>query len=794
MLRNYLKIAWRNLKSDSTFSIINVLGLSIGLAITILLFLFISHERSFDEMYAKKENIYRVLLHTEDGRNEIWPQVPAALAPSVENSIPEIKAAARMLKHAFGAPAFITANETDFTENSFYFTDPDFLDIFQIPFKKGDPNLALNRPNTIVISESTAKKIFGRKNPLGKTIILNNEKSLEITGVFEDFPDNSTIDANMLASFSSTGFYNDPSWGNASFETFFLLNDHSEIALTEQKIQQLLNREVDKEDQWYSFSLQPLERIHLYSADFTDSYSTRRGDINEVRNLSLLAILILIIACINYMNLTTARSQKRTKDVGINKTLGASTKNLILRFYIETGLITCIAVIIGVGLAILAVPVFNTVAGKNMGLELLYSSGFLTSLLLIWFITTLVAGSYPALHLSRFSPKSVLKPSFKKGDSASFIRKALVVLQFSTSVILIISVLVIYKQLTFIQNKNLGYNPENVIAIATAGIQDKNRANALANEFKALPNVSEVSFAQGFPGIEVSGRTLYKNNGSNGGISIQTNRTNGSVIDVLQLELLAGKPLPDTKADGDTLVEVILNKKAVDFLGYTPREAIGKKVQMQLGSNSYIVGVVENFNFSSLHVPIGAYAFSNSPREPVRCLLVRFSTGILPQTMERFENTFKEVVPDSSFEYLFLDKNLETLYAAEQRTARIGLIFSVLAIFVACLGLFGLAAFTAEQRRKEIGIRKVLGASVFSITKLLSKDFILLVFLAFVIAFPIALWVMEKWLQDFAYRIELGWLVFFLAGTLAVVIALVTVSLQAVKAAISNPVDSLRTE
>lgn len=792
MIRNYIKIAWRNLKTDSTFSVINILGLSIGLAITLLLFLFVVHERSFDQMYANKENIYRVLLHTTDERQEIWPSVPAALAPSVENTIPEIQKAARMLKHGFGAPAFITANETDFIENGLYFTDPEFIDIFEIPFLSGNSHVALSRPYTAVISESTAKRFFGKENPLGKILTLDNNKKLEVTGVFEDFPKNSTLDANILVSFSSTGFYDDPKWNNASFETYFLLNDNADIALTEQKLQQLLNRKVDKENQWYSFSLQPLERIHLYSAGFDDSYTSRRGDINEVRNLSLLAILILLIACTNYMNLTTARSQKRTKDVGINKTLGASSKNLILRFYAETGLITCIAVIIGVVLAILSIPVFNTVAGKDLSMDSLFSIGFLISLLLIWIITTLVAGSYPAFYLSRFSPKAIMKPSFKKGGTATFIRKALVVLQFTASVILIISVLVIYQQLSFIQSKNLGYNPENVIAIATAGIQNKNNATALANEFKSLPNVSEVSFAQGFPGVEVSGRNLYKNDGSGTTTSIKTNRTDASIIDVLQLELLAGKPLPETKAEGDSIIDVVLNKKAIDFLGYTPTEAIGKKVFTGLGDNSYIVGVVENFNFSSLHIPIGPYAFSNSHYEPMRYLLVRFKTGILPQTIKKFEKTFTEVVPASAFDYIFLDKKVETLYAAEQRTVRVGLVFSILAIFVACLGLFGLAAFTAEQRKKEIGVRKVLGASVFNITQLLSKDFILLVFLALVIAFPIALWLMQKWLRGFAYRIELGWLVFLIAGILAIVIALVTVSFQAIKAAIANPVKSLK--
>lgn len=793
MIQNYIKIAWRNLKKDSTFSIINILGLSIGLAITILLFLFVVHERSFDQMYANKENIYRVLLHTENGSQEIWPSAPPAIAPAVQNAIPEVKKAARMVKHDFGAPAFVKANGIDFIEEGLYFTDPAFFDIFQIPFVKGNPDLALNRPNTVVISQSTAKRYFGDENPVGKILIIDNDEHYKVTGVFKDFPNNSTLDANLLASFHS-GFYENPRWSNASFETYFLLNKTADISLTEQKMQQLLDQKVSEEDQWYSLSLQALERIHLYSAGFAASYSSRRGDIQSVRNLSFLAILILLIACINYMNLTTARSQKRAKDVGINKTLGASTKNLIFRFYTETAFITGVAIILGIIFASLAVPIFNSIIDRSLNIGLFFSFQFLVSLGIIWIFTTLVSGSYPAFHLARFSPKAILKPSFAKGRTANFVRKSLVVLQFMASVILIISVLIIHKQLTFIQNKDLGYNPENVIAIATAAVQKNRNKNTLENEFLALPNVSEVSFAQGFPGGGVSGRKLYKNNGSGKTIPIKTNRTDAGIVDVLQLELLAGKPLPENKAEGDSVVDVILNKKAIDYLGYTPREAIGKKVFTGLGNNSYVVGVVENFNFSSLHVPIGAYAFSNSHYEPMRYLLVRFKTGVLPQTIKKFEKTFKKVIPNSAFEYTFLYKNLETLYAAEQRTARVGLIFSVLAIFVACLGLFGLAAFTAEQRKKEIGVRKVLGASVFSITKLLSKDFILLVVLALVIAFPIGLWLMQKWLQGFAYRIELGWSVFLIAGILAIVIALVTVSFQAIKAAVANPVKSLRTE
>lgn len=791
MIKNYIKIAWRNLKADKTFSVINILGLSIGLAITILLFLFVTHERSFDTMYSNKENIYRALLHTTGDRQETWPQVPAALAPSARKAVPEIKKAARILKHDFGAPAFIRVNETDFIEEELYFVDPEFLDIFTVPFVNG--TAALDRPNTVVLTESTAERLFGKKDPIGEIVTVDNNEKLEITGIIEDFPDNSSIGGNMFASFSSTGFFGNPSWNNASFETYFLLSKGTDLAQTEEKLQEVLDLNVERENQWYRFSLQPLERVHLYSSSFTESYSASPGDINEVRNLTLLAILILLIACVNYMNLTTARSQKRMKDVGINKTLGASTRNIFFRFYTETALITGIAIGIGVVIGILVLPFFNRIAGKELELSSMFSFGFLVSLLLIWIITTLIAGSYPALHLSGFSPMDVMKPSTKRGGTAGFVRKGLVVLQFTASVVLIVSVLVIHKQLNFIQDKNLGYNPENVIAIATSAVQNEKNESALINGFKALPNVSEASYAQGFPGISVSGRTLYKDNESDRGINIQTNRADASILEVLELELLAGRSLPRFKAAGDSLVEVVLNKKAVDFLGYTPEEAIGKKVSMQLGNNSYIVGVVENFNFSSLRVPIGAYAFNNG-REPIRTLLVRFKTGMLPQTLETFKKTFKEAVPDSAFEYTFLEKNLEQLYAADQKTARVGLIFSVLAIFVACLGLFGLAAFTAEQRTKEIGVRKVLGASVTGITKLLSKDFMKLVLLALVVAFPLAFWFAEKWLQEFAYRIQLSWQLFFIAGIMAVAIAFFTVSFQAIRAALSNPINSLRNE
>ena len=795
MIKNYIKIAWRNLKKDSLFSVVNILGLSVGLAITILLFLFVIHEQSYDTMYAQKKQIHRVLLNTTgDNDKEIWANAPAALAPQIEADIPEIKSAIRMLKHDFGGTAFIKAKNNDYVEKQLYWSDDDILSLFDIELVKGNVAKALKDPKTVILSQTIAKKYFGTENPIGKIVTVDNNIELEVTGVYKDFPLNSSIDCDIIGSFSTLYFFKNPTWDNASFETFVLLNPEVSSEVASQKIQEVLDKNVPAKDQWYTFSLQPLERIHLYSTKYMDSYSTRNGSITEVRNLSVLALLILVIACINYMNLITARSQKRAKDVGINKTMGASVKNLIFRFYIETGLITAIAMVIGIILSIILMPIFGAITGIKLEATSIFSIEIITSLFIIWLLTTLIAGSYPALYLSRFSPKEAMKPSSKSSGTSVFIRKGLVVMQFAASVILIIGVIVIHQQLKFIQNKNLGYNPENVVAISVAAVNKDSSKDDLINKFKSLPNVSEVALAQGFPGMSVSGRSLSKNETDEQGINVQTNFADAEIAKVLQLKLLAGQMLPEIKQPKDTLVDVVLNKSAIDYLGYTPEDAIGKKVSMQLGDNAYIRGVVEDFNFASLHTPIGGYAFHNRSMEYKSYLLVRFNTEVLPETVATFENAFKEAAPNSAFDYTFLDKNLERLYAQEQKTAKVGFIFSILAIFVACLGLFALAAFTAEQRKKEIGIRKVLGASLIGITKLLSTQFIILVIIAIVIAFPLAFLLMKNWLQDFAYRISIDWSVFVIAGVLSIIIAILAVSSQALKVAIANPVKSLRTE
>ncbi|TVZ08440.1 FtsX-like permease family protein [Cellulophaga sp. RHA_52] len=795
MFKNHIKIAWRSLKMDKMFSALNVLGLSIGLTIAILLFAFITFEKSYNTQYKNYADTYRVLVNTTGDAfdKEIMATAPAAVAPALKEELPAVKYAARMLQHSFGETAFIKANNNNFLEKRLFWCDQELFSIFDTKFIKGDPASAITRPNTVVLSKSAAQKYFGTIDPMGKTIKVDDKTELEITGVFEDFAKNSTIDCNLIASFSTTYFFKEPSWSNSSFETYVQLKDNASKVASENQMQQILDKNVDKQGQWYTLSLQPLSEVHLYSKDYTSTYTSRIGSISEIKNLSFLALLILLIACVNYMNLMTARSQKRAKDVGINKTLGASSKSLVGRFYAETGLLTLIALCIGVVLSIAIIPIFNTITGASLDYKFLMAPSFIIGVCIVWLVTTLVAGSYPAFYLSGFSPSAILKPANRTVSNA-VIRKALVVFQFTASVVLIVGVLVVYQQLEFMKNKDLGYKPQNVVAVSTAAIKTYNKKQALANEVKKLSSVIEVGAAQGFPGMDVSGRSLHKNDQDENGKSIQTNVADASVLDVLQLKLLAGKTLPSVKQEGDTLVDVVLNKKAITYLGLTPEEAIGKKVDMQLGDDATIIGVIDDFNFESLHKPIGAYAFHNSRFEGKPYLLVRFNSASVTSTMQQLEGAYAKVSPDSSFDYTFLDKNMEQLYEQDRKTAKVGLLFCLLAIFVACLGLFGLAAFTAEQRKKEIGVRKVLGASVLGITKMLSADFLKLIVVSIIVAFPVAYFIMQKWLETFAFRVSIGWLVFFVAGMCAVIIALITVSFQAIKAAAANPVKSLKAE
>jgi putative ABC transport system permease protein len=799
MIKNYLKIAWRSLLKSKLFTALNLLGLALGLTVSLLLMLFVKDELSFDKYHSKAKDIYRIgVTATFDGKSQKWANAPNVVGPTMKNEIPEVVQQARLLLNEFGQTAFVNSGEKKFAEKKLYWVDGTIFDIFDIKLLQGNPKTALQDPNKIILSETTAKKYFGNEDPIGKVLKVGSKYSLEVTGVYEDLPHNFTLDADLMGSFNSVEWASKKLvWSNSSFETYLLMTPNVSQQKVEKQMAAILEKNVpNKEDRWFSLWLQPLVDIHLKSGDIVNSNTHRIGDAKQVKILFILALVVMVIACINYMNLATARSQKRFKEVGINKTIGATNRQLIGRFYTETTLTVFLALLLGLGFLILALPFFNQITDKDLSISDIFTSELGIALLIVFAFVTFVSGSYPAFYLSSFAPKNLLQTRISNKTGAGIFRQSLVVIQFAASVILIICTFIFFEQLKFIQNKKLGYNPEQVVAVMTSGAENKEQIDGLINNYKALSNVVETARAQTYLGFGGSGRSMSKADNPKESFAVRTNRVAGDFAKVLDLKFLAGKSLPLIKSEQDTTVQIVVNETTVKLLGYkTPQEAVGKfSNDLFWNRKAEIVGVVKDFHYESFHQPIGSYVFHNCDTESRPYLLVKVNTSNLEQTMKQLEATFKKSVPSSAFEYLFLDQFLGTLYRAETQTANVVLIFSGLAIMIACLGLFGLAAYTAEQRTKEIGIRKVLGASVAGITTLISKDFLKLILISVLVASPLAYYFMTQWLKDFAYQVTIQWWVFIITGLIAVLVALLTVSSQAIRAALVNPVKSLKTE
>ena len=797
MLSNYFKVILRSLLRNKLFSLINLMGLSIGLTSAMLLGLYVADEFSFDRFHENTDRIYEITIATnQDGKVSKWTGVPNQTAPTLLREIPEVEKAVRILPNNFTGKAFVSSENIKSSEKRLVWADPDIFQIFSIPFIQGDPATALQRPHTAVLSEDAAIKYFGTTNAIGKSIKIDRDTAdFEVTGVMKNAQSNTRFQYPVVVSFSGSEFDgpNRLNWGNASFDTYVLANGNTNGPALESKINSMLARTLSKDNLWFSLEVHPLKDIHLQYPDVEEIFGAVKGDLAQLKILMGLGVIIILIAAFNYMNLSTAQSQRRFKEIGINKTLGATNIQLARKFYLETSFFVLIALLISVALVVLFLPFFNDLTGKTFSMRFLTSPVFVLSALGSWVILTLLAGAYPAQYLSAFSPKEVLKGTISGLGGNSSLRKGLVVIQFAASGILIISTLILYQQLSFIREKKLGYEPEQVIAIGTRAAANRDQVNSLKAAIESLPFVSATARSQNVPGEPGSGRNLRPLEGDSEGKNLTTVRVTREVLDVLGIKLLAGTTLPDKNPD-DTTVQVVLNKTSVDFLGLSPEDAINRKVRV--GGFTYgadVVGVTEDFHFSSLRQPIGAYAFHNAPTEGYGVLLVKISSDNLPESIRQIENEFKKIIP-SAFEYTFLDQQLQTLYASEQQLATVILLFSGMAIFIACLGLYALAAYTTEQRTKEIGIRKVMGASVFQLAAMLSRDFIKLVAISFVIAAPLGYFAMNQWLQGFAYRIEINGLVFIAAGLISLLIAWATVGFESLKAARSNPMKALRTE
>ena len=797
MFKNHLKTALRNISANKLFTSLNVIGLAIGLCVCIILFAYVSYELSFDRTYKNGANIYRVNLQTGDALGyKKFSTIPNAVAPALVQNIPQVQWATRLIKQGFGSPVSLKVNDKNFVEKGLFLADASVFQIFNFNFIEGNAQTAFTQPKSIVLSQSAKERLFGSQSAIGKLIYVNSEDTLHVSGIYKDLPKNSSINCDMIYNIMDSWMGKQPWWSNPSYETYCLLGPNANIADVERQANEVLYKNVGADTAYFKHLLfQPLTKIHLYSADLREGYASNYGDINNVKTLLFLSLLVLLIGCINYMNLATARSQKRAKGIGVNKVLGANVRQMLMLFYIETAVLSLIAIGIGYMLAFISIHLFQNITGIELSHSAIYSVPVLLSLLITWLIVTIVAGSYPAISLSRISPIVLMNKTELKNSFAGIIRKSLVIFQFAASVVLIIAVVVIVQQTHFMENRDLGYNPNGVVALPVTSAQHEEISLAI-NDLKRLSGIENVSAVQSIPGETESGKSVRKSTTDETGFPTWTCHTDGSIISTMQLQLLAGTTLPQSLAKGDTVCYALINEAVAKYLGFkTPQDAIGKNIITEIARKSVVTGVVKNFNYKSLKDEIGGYMYYEANAgEPVGMLLVRYNSHNLPQLMRQLQNVFRNDLHNTAFDYEFLDNHVQNLYAPENHTANAATVFSLLAILIACLGLFGLVSFTAEQRTKEIGIRKVLGASVSGVTTLLVKDFLKLVLLAFILASPVAYWAMNKWLQGFAYRINISWWVFGIAGLSALFIALITVSFQAIKAAMANPVDSLRSE
>jgi len=808
MIKNYFKIAWRNLIRNKTFSFINIIGLAIGLSCFLLIALYVLDELSYDRFNVNADRIYRVNSSIRFGGGELNAGVSSdMMGQLLKKDYPQVEQFTRIY-NSTGAK-LLKKGTAFINEPNVAHVDSTFFRVFTFPAIAGDTRTALNLPNTVVITESAAKKYFGTADALGKTIETNdNGKTLyKITAVIKDMPHNSHFNYDFLFSMQNVKY----KWGQLSshnFHTYLLLAKGTDYKAFEKNFDAYILKYVmpyvrqfikitsfndfKKAGNKLEYTLIPLTKIHLYS-DLSFELAPN-GNIQFVYIFLIVAIFILAIACVNFMNLTTARSANRAKEVGIRKVLGTERRDLIAQFLSESTLMVLLSMLIALAIAWLVLPLFNDVAAKSMNMGSLFSPLILPLLIILPFALGIIAGSYPAFFLSAFKPIEVLKGKLRTGKAKGGVRSVLVVFQFTTSILLIIGTIVIYKQLNFIQTRDLGFNKDQVLIIDNTYALGNN-ADAFKNEVLRMGGVSSGTMSSFLPvsNSSRSDNSYFKSPTMDvrEGLDIQNWYIDYDYFKTIGIQLVSGRNF--SKDFGDS-TSVIINETAARLLGY--KNPIGKKIYNTDKNNkpiSYeIVGVVKNFNYESLRQNIGPLSFFLGKNDGLESFKV--STVNVSMLVSKIEDQWKTMAPGMPFSYRFLDDSFNDMYRSDQRVGKISLIFSVLAILIACLGLLGLATFIAEQSTKEIGIRKVLGASVLGIVRLFCKDFIKLVAIAMVIASPIAWWFMHKWLQQFVYRIDIGFWVFLLAAALAFAIAIITVSFQAIKAATANPVNSLRSE
>lgn len=792
MIKNYLKTAWRSLWKNKIFSFINILGLTIGITVCMMIFLFIMNEFSVDKFHKNGKTIYRVMRDIEfNGTEKNVPYLSAPYATALLNDYPnEIKKAVRVIP----TNGLVSFGEKAFNEKKLYIADADFFTLFSFPLLKGNAVTALQEPASVVLTQSTAKKYFGSEDPVGKIIELDKHLQLKVTGIAKDVPSNSHLEFDLvmpLSNYFNADWFN--VWMNNNGFTYVLLNEKVNKKQLEKYFPQFMDKYLGKDmarrGSKMGLSLTALNDIYFEPSSEFDN--VKHGDKSVVYIFISIAALILIIACINFMNLSTIRAVERSKEVGLRKVLGALRNNLVLQFIGESVLLTLISSLLSIGLLLLLLPAYNHLLGYTLSVSW-NSLPIYLFLLGIVIVVGFLAGSYPAFFLSKFSPIQSLKGKLRLGKSGSLFRQTLVVIQFSISVLLIISTIIIYNQMNFVKNKNLGYNQQQVVVVPLDNNDIYNNRAVFKNELESKSNISSVSLMSGEPGGFFDVHS-FEAEGQNEPWKPRTEFADYNYVKTLGLKVIAGRDFSFDYAT-DSTDAVMINRTAAATLGFTPEQAIGKWIHniVRDSSKRRITGVVEDFNFLSLKEKMDALVIS--PGEDRRVAVIKLKGGNIQSDLATIKEVYNKVAPVYPFEYSFLDQKFDKIYKNDLRQQTILSVFSGLAIFIACLGLFGLASFTATKRTKEIGVRKVLGSSTQNIVMLLSKDLLKPIIIAIIIAIPLGYYAMDNWLQNFAYRTTLHWWIFVLAAVITITIALVTVSLKAIKAAIANPVESLRSE
>jgi putative ABC transport system permease protein len=800
MFQNYLLTALRNLRKNLTFSIINIFGLGLGLTVTLMLAAWVTDELSYDQFHDRATNIYRVSVEYGSGGQVSKTSVsPTALLPSVMKNFEEVETGVRVYNPSSYSPFIVKHEDKLFNEDHFYFADSTFFDIFSYRLLKGNPDNALREPASVIVSEAMAEKYFGQDDPIGRVLNVNNNREYTVTGVIENAPSNSYLKYDFIGSFASLRQATEENvWWSANYQTFILVNPQADMVQLEAKTNALVRKAIGSElpspGDYVQYNWTRLTDLHLRS--------TANGEMETVSSIqyvylfSGIGLLVLLIACINYVNLSTARAADRAKEVGVRKVVGAGKPELILQFIGESITITVLAFALALGAALLLLPAFNAVADKTLSTALFFQPTFLMSSFAVVLAIGVFSGIYPALAITAFRPVSILKGNFKTSGRGVLLRQTLVVFQFCISVVLIVGTIAIVNQLNFLSHARLGYDKENVFVLpldrSTEKVYDQ-----LRNEFLRTGAVQDVGRATESPTVIKGGYTIQVQSNSESkpmlttAISIDEN-----FISAMNMELVRGVPVTEAdmaRAEKDTVFSFILNQSAIREMMLNEETAIGTHVMLN-GRQGEIKGVVRDFHFASLHQKIGPLVMFNQP-DQYNYIFVKLKPGNVKDGLNKLAEVCRAVIPHRPFEYEFVDEQYASLYQAEQKTGVLATLFATLAILIASMGLLGLVAFATAQRMKEIGIRKVLGATVPNIVIMITQDYSKLVLLAIGLGFPLSYWIVNSWwLNNFAYKTEIGIGSFALAAAACLVIAFGAAGYQAMKAAVIDPSKTLRNE